>query len=391
MGWGDAGVVVADVDAGHRLTAAAAERALAGERGRSPRDRHRRRGGLDGDRRVRSARRARRRRGARAGCGSTSTRRTAAASRCRRRHRDQLPASSAPTRRVGRPQAADDAGAGHRGAATSAATTPTTRSRRRRRTCSPRRHPRRPGGISASAALECTKRMMSIELWCALRSHGDACFADVVDRQIALTHELAAKLRATSDFEVALAPDVEHRVLSPPLPGSHRSRRPQPRRSAAGSSTTAGSTSSAPSSAPGYHLRSTLMNPLTEPSDLRRAARAPPRAMPLVTILRGPATPPSSSTSPPATTLFDAGREGHCWHRHRVRRQGHVRPVPRQDHRRRRAPEPVHRRGAQAPRQRLSHHEGPALVPLQGLRRRHDPDLEEGEATVNASPVPTRA
>ena len=76
MGWGDGGAIAAPVDAHHRLTADAVASRCATRAAR--RQRHvigdRRGGGLDRDRRVRSARRARRLCAARAGCGCTSTR-----------------------------------------------------------------------------------------------------------------------------------------------------------------------------------------------------------------------------------------------------------------------------------------------------------------------------
>ena len=111
--------------------------------------------------------------------------------------------------------------------------------------------------------LECTKRMMAIELWTALRVHGEAWFGEVVDRQIALTPRarregrrgagLRARARRPSSTSCATA------IATAPTTATLR-------RSA--SSRTAGSTSSAPSSRDGYYLRSTIMNPLTEESDL---------------------------------------------------------------------------------------------------------------------------
>ena len=55
--------------------------------------------------------------------------------------------------------------------------------------------------------LECTKRMMALELWATVRWLGDAWFGEVVDRQHALAQELAGKLATAPDFELALAPE----------------------------------------------------------------------------------------------------------------------------------------------------------------------------------------
>ena len=56
--------------------------------------------------------------------------------------------------------------------------------------------------------LECTKRAMAIELWTALRTHGEAWFGEVIDRQCALTRALADRVAAAPDFELALAPEA---------------------------------------------------------------------------------------------------------------------------------------------------------------------------------------
>ena len=118
--------------------------------------------------------------------------------------------------------------------------------------------------------LECTKRAMSLELWAALRVHGEAWFGEVVDRQIHLAQLLAAKIAAAPDFELALMPEsniVCYRhvdlasVKTTDLDAHNRALRRRvvedgrfyivgtqlPR---------------------GYYLRSTLMNPLTEERDL---------------------------------------------------------------------------------------------------------------------------
>jgi L-2,4-diaminobutyrate decarboxylase len=108
--------------------------------------------------------------------------------------------------------------------------------------------------------LECTKRAMAIELWTALRVHGEGWFAAVVDRLHALAGELAARVAAAPDFELAIAPesnivvyrlrDVDNRAL--------RRRVVEDGRFYVVGTELAGS----------YWLRSTVMNPLIEPADL---------------------------------------------------------------------------------------------------------------------------
>jgi L-2,4-diaminobutyrate decarboxylase len=118
--------------------------------------------------------------------------------------------------------------------------------------------------------LECTKRMMSIELWTALRSRGDQWFADVIDRTHALAAELAEKIAAAPDFELAIRPEsniVCFRHLPAPsetipdLDGHNRALR---RRVVEDGRFYIVGTQLAT----GYHLRTTLMNPLTESHDL---------------------------------------------------------------------------------------------------------------------------
>ena len=115
--------------------------------------------------------------------------------------------------------------------------------------------------------LECTKRMMSIEVWTALRVHGEELFAQVVDRQVHLARELADKVTAAPDFELALAPQsniVCYRYTptgAADLDAVNRDLRQKVvedgRFYVVGAQLPRG-----------YFLRSTLMNPLIEPSDL---------------------------------------------------------------------------------------------------------------------------
>ena len=115
--------------------------------------------------------------------------------------------------------------------------------------------------------LECTKRAMSIELWTALRSRGEQWFADVIDRQHALAKELAAKVLAAPDFELALDPEsnivcFRHRPAGvTDLDAHNRALRDKVVKD--GTFYIVGTELPA-----GYHLRSTIMNPLTETRDL---------------------------------------------------------------------------------------------------------------------------
>jgi L-2,4-diaminobutyrate decarboxylase len=55
--------------------------------------------------------------------------------------------------------------------------------------------------------LECTKRMMALEVWACLRAYGEDLFGAIVDRQHELACELAALIEAAPDFELAVAPE----------------------------------------------------------------------------------------------------------------------------------------------------------------------------------------
>ncbi|HUS27656.1 MAG TPA: pyridoxal-dependent decarboxylase [Kofleriaceae bacterium] len=107
--------------------------------------------------------------------------------------------------------------------------------------------------------LECTKRMMAIEVWTALRVHGEKLFGDIIDRLCALTRAFAERIAATDDFELALEPELnivcyrhktaDNRALRQRVVEDGRfyivgTQLPR-----------------------GYCLRSTIMNPLIEPSD----------------------------------------------------------------------------------------------------------------------------
>ncbi|MGN6109576.1 MAG: pyridoxal phosphate-dependent decarboxylase family protein, partial [Kofleriaceae bacterium] len=117
--------------------------------------------------------------------------------------------------------------------------------------------------------LECTKRMMALEVWAALRAHGEAWFGQLVDHQHALAAAFAAQVAAAPDFELALAPEsniVCYRHRPPGLDGAAldaHNRALRARVLADGRFYVVGTQLPA-----GYHLRSTFMNPLTETRDL---------------------------------------------------------------------------------------------------------------------------
>jgi L-2,4-diaminobutyrate decarboxylase len=100
---------------------------------------------------------------------------------------------------------------------------------------------------------------MSIELWSAVRAHGEGWFGEVVDRLFELAGVLADKIAASSDFELALPPEgnivcfrhrtADNRVL--------RRRLVEDGRFYIVGTDLDGR----------YHLRTTIMNPLTEPAD----------------------------------------------------------------------------------------------------------------------------
>jgi L-2,4-diaminobutyrate decarboxylase len=107
--------------------------------------------------------------------------------------------------------------------------------------------------------VECTKRMMSIELWTALRVHGEAWFGEVVDRLFELTQIFADKIAASGDFELALPP-ASNIVCYRHRTADNRALREAVKRD--GRFYIVGTQLGRD-----YYLRSTVMNPLTEPAD----------------------------------------------------------------------------------------------------------------------------
>lgn len=130
-------------------------------------------------------------------------------------------------------------------------------------------HPSETWWDLGSRTLECTKRMMAMELWACLRKYGEGLFGEIVDRQHALATELAQRLAATPDFEVAYAPEsnivcYRHRaqgLTGPALDAHNRALRK--RLVETGAFYIVGTQLRT-----GYHLRSAIMNPLIETADL---------------------------------------------------------------------------------------------------------------------------
>jgi L-2,4-diaminobutyrate decarboxylase len=118
--------------------------------------------------------------------------------------------------------------------------------------------------------LECTKRAMAIELWTALRVHGEDLFEQIVDRQVYLARALADKVAAAPDFELALAPQsniVCYRYT--PASRSSTTDLDAVNRELRRKVVEDGRFYIVGTQLPrGYFLRSTLMNPLIEPADL---------------------------------------------------------------------------------------------------------------------------
>jgi L-2,4-diaminobutyrate decarboxylase len=116
--------------------------------------------------------------------------------------------------------------------------------------------------------VECTKRMMAIEIWATLRTHGEAWFGQVIDRQVELAQALARKVAAAPDFELALEPEANivcYRHTRAPAGTDLDTHNRELRRRVVEDGTFYIVGTDLPR---GYFLRSTLMNPLTEERDL---------------------------------------------------------------------------------------------------------------------------
>jgi len=116
--------------------------------------------------------------------------------------------------------------------------------------------------------LECTKRMMSLELYGALELHGTRLFADYVTRMYDLAEVFAGMLREASDFVLAVEPDCNIVCFRYHPPGVLDLDALQTRVRLA--LLASGAFYLVQTRLPaGIYLRVTLINPLTEESDLR--------------------------------------------------------------------------------------------------------------------------
>ncbi|HEY4182099.1 MAG TPA: pyridoxal-dependent decarboxylase [Kofleriaceae bacterium] len=124
----------------------------------------------------------------------------------------------------------------------------------------------------ATRTLECTKRAMAIEMWTALRVHGESWFGAVVDRQRQLAIHLAQLVDAAPDFELALAPEsniVCFRHIPEGVPEDARETLDRHNRGLRERIVEDGTFYIVGTQLPGgFYLRSTLMNPMTEHDDL---------------------------------------------------------------------------------------------------------------------------
>ena len=118
--------------------------------------------------------------------------------------------------------------------------------------------------------LECTKRMMALELYATLRAYGVGLFRDVIDRVIALTQDFAARVTEAPDFELALAPEANiicyrHRPAGMEAGAALDAHNRALRQRVVEDSRFYIVATQLPT---GTYLRSAVMNPLTESEDL---------------------------------------------------------------------------------------------------------------------------
>ena len=300
MGMGDAGAIAAPVDAAHRPDRGC-RRARTRRRRRSQGDRRRVRGGLDGHRRVRSARRHRR---------PVRGERSLAPCRCRARRRPRSVDEARRQALRGIARADSVVWDAHKMLMMPALVTAVLFKR---------------GGdayaafaqrasylFEAGAAedtwwdlgqrtLECTKRAMAVELWAALRAHGEAWFGAVIDRQIELAQALAARVAAAADFELALPPEANI-VCFRPRDSTLDMRELRRRIIEDGRFYITGT-----ELAGSYWLRATLMNPARAAVGSRRHARSRARRMPRITISRAAGEEPLVAEVAVGDSLFEAG------------------------------------------------------------------------------------
>lgn len=121
--------------------------------------------------------------------------------------------------------------------------------------------------------VECTKRMMAMELYVSLRVHGAAMFTEIVERQCALGQRFAALVAEADDFELALLPDLNivcYRYQPPSWRAATTAEIDQLQRDVRAALLADGSHYIVATTLPsGFWLRSAFMNPLATDDDLQ--------------------------------------------------------------------------------------------------------------------------
>jgi L-2,4-diaminobutyrate decarboxylase len=136
-----------------------------------------------------------------------------------------------------------------------------------------RHHGREEWWNPAHRTLECTKRMMGLELWAALALQGTRMFSDYVTRMFDLGRTFAAMLEDADDFELAVEPDCNI-VCFRHVPADFQDLDGHQERVRA-RLVAEGSFYLVQTRLRGHvHLRVTLINPLTTESDLEALLHA---------------------------------------------------------------------------------------------------------------------
>ena len=121
--------------------------------------------------------------------------------------------------------------------------------------------------------VECTKRMMAMELYVSLRVHGAAVFTEIVERQCALGQRFAALVAEADDFDLALWPDLNivcYRYQPPSWRNADTAALDQLQRDVRAALLAEGSHYIVATTLPsGFWLRSAFMNPLATDDDLQ--------------------------------------------------------------------------------------------------------------------------
>jgi L-2,4-diaminobutyrate decarboxylase len=120
----------------------------------------------------------------------------------------------------------------------------------------------------AHRTLECTKRMLSLKLYVALKLYGKGVFSNFIDQTYGLARHFGTMLETAPDFELALSPQsniVCFRHTPKGWAGDLDDLQAFLRKSLLEEARFYVVQTRLPK---GLHLRTTLMNPLTQPEDL---------------------------------------------------------------------------------------------------------------------------